>query len=174
MPIWKAVRAGQLSRVLKETYIENRLKAWGIWPLNSLSKPKHKPKHKNASESPKVLLENASRGDRDHRESHGGLAVEKHQTHHEKNTAGDLLVGRDAIRAFLVHLGMPETVDPYWLKRNGTGWPIGSTAGTDGKITPRSAGSSRHRKAHAATPPPRTAHRSKRAVSARRAVKGGT
>jgi hypothetical protein len=46
--------------------------------------------------------------------------------------AGDLLVGGDAVRAFLVHLGMPETVDPYYLKRSG--WPIGNTSGTDGKI----------------------------------------
>jgi len=47
--------------------------------------------------------------------------------------AGDLLVGADAIRAFLVHLGMPEGTDPYYLKRSGR-WPIGNTAGTDGKI----------------------------------------
>ena len=52
---------------------------------------------------------------------------------HENNLAGDLLVGADAVRAFLVHLGMPETVDPYYLKRSGH-WPIGNTAGTDGKI----------------------------------------
>jgi len=43
--------------------------------------------------------------------------------------AGDLLVGAEAIRAFLVHLGMPERVDPYYLKRSG--WPIGNT-GTSG------------------------------------------
>jgi hypothetical protein len=47
--------------------------------------------------------------------------------------AGDLLVGAGAIRAFLVHLGMPESVDPYYLKRSGH-WPIGNTAGADGKI----------------------------------------
>lgn len=51
----------------------------------------------------------------------------------EDSLAGDLLVGADAVRAFLVHLGMPETVDPYYLKRSGH-WPIGNTAGTDGKI----------------------------------------
>ena len=34
---------------------------------------------------------------------------------------GDLLVGADAIRAFLVHLGMPEDTDVYYLKRAGTG-----------------------------------------------------
>jgi hypothetical protein len=41
--------------------------------------------------------------------------------------AGDLLLGADAIRAFLVHLGMPEDVDVYYLKRAGD-WPIGKTA----------------------------------------------
>jgi hypothetical protein len=47
--------------------------------------------------------------------------------------AGDLLVGADAIRAFLVYLGMPEGVDPYYLKRAGR-WPIGNTGGKGGKI----------------------------------------
>jgi hypothetical protein len=51
----------------------------------------------------------------------------------DERLAGDLLVGADAVRAFLVHLGMPENVDPYYLKRSGH-WPIGNTAGTDGKI----------------------------------------
>jgi hypothetical protein len=46
---------------------------------------------------------------------------------------GDLLVGADAIRAFLVYLGMPENTDPYYLKRSGY-WPIGNTAGSGGKI----------------------------------------
>ena len=31
----KAVKAGQLGRTLKASYIENQLSAWGIWPLNS-------------------------------------------------------------------------------------------------------------------------------------------
>jgi hypothetical protein len=43
---------------------------------------------------------------------------------------GDLLVGADAIRAFLMHLGMEA--DPYYLKRSG--WPIGNTAGDGGKL----------------------------------------
>ena len=47
--------------------------------------------------------------------------------------AGDLLVGADAIRTFLVHLGMPEETDPYYLKRSGS-WPIGNTAGDGGKL----------------------------------------
>jgi hypothetical protein len=38
---------------------------------------------------------------------------------------GDLLVGADAIRAFLIYLGMPKKTDPYYLKRSG--WPIGNT-----------------------------------------------
>ena len=39
--------------------------------------------------------------------------------------AGELLVGKDAIQAFLEYLGMPEGTDPYYLRR--TGWPIGKT-----------------------------------------------
>jgi hypothetical protein len=31
----KAVKAGQLARALKASYLENQLAAWGIWPLNS-------------------------------------------------------------------------------------------------------------------------------------------
>jgi hypothetical protein len=51
----------------------------------------------------------------------------------DERLGGDLLVGAEAIRSFLVHLGMPGSVDPYYLKRSGH-WPIGNTAGTDGKI----------------------------------------
>ena len=52
----------------------------------------------------------------------------------ERLAAGDLLVGADAIRAFLVELGIPEkTADPYYLKRTGR-WPIGNTGGDGGKI----------------------------------------
>jgi hypothetical protein len=44
----------------------------------------------------------------------------------------DLLVGADAIRAHLVHIGWPEP-DPYYLKRRG--WPIGKSApGKGGKL----------------------------------------
>jgi hypothetical protein len=32
----RAVKAGELNRVLKASYIENQLDAWGIWPLSSL------------------------------------------------------------------------------------------------------------------------------------------
>jgi hypothetical protein len=47
--------------------------------------------------------------------------------------AGDFLVGADAIRAYLVHLGMPENTDPYYLKRSGN-WPIGKTGGDGGSL----------------------------------------
>jgi hypothetical protein len=49
----------------------------------------------------------------------------------ERLAGGDLLVGADAIRAFLVYLGMPAGVDPYYLKRTGN-WPIGNTGGRNG------------------------------------------
>ena len=45
--------------------------------------------------------------------------------------AGELLVGKDAIQAFLEYLGMPEGTDPYYLRR--TGWPIGKTSGGGGR-----------------------------------------
>jgi hypothetical protein len=45
--------------------------------------------------------------------------------------AGDLLVGADAIRDYLVYLGMPEGTDPYYLKR-ARRWPIGNTGGGSG------------------------------------------
>jgi len=47
----------------------------------------------------------------------------------DERLAGDLLVGAAAIHAFLMHLGMPEGTDPYYLKRSG--WPIGNTAASD-------------------------------------------
>jgi hypothetical protein len=47
--------------------------------------------------------------------------------------AGDLLVGKDAIKAFLVQLGMPEDTDVYYLKRAGH-WPIGKTGGEGGSL----------------------------------------
>jgi len=50
----------------------------------------------------------------------------------ERHAGGDLLVGADAIRAFLVFLGMPR-VDPYYLKRCGR-WPIGKTGGRGGSL----------------------------------------
>jgi hypothetical protein len=47
--------------------------------------------------------------------------------------AGDLLVGKDAIKAFLVYLGMPDDIDVYYLKRVGH-WPIGKTSGDGGSL----------------------------------------
>jgi hypothetical protein len=49
----------------------------------------------------------------------------------ERVVGGDLLVGADAIRAFLVYLGMPEGTDPYYLRR-AKRWPIGNTGGGGG------------------------------------------
>jgi hypothetical protein len=46
---------------------------------------------------------------------------------------GDLLVGANAIRGFLVYLGMPEGTDPYYLKRTGH-WPIHKTSGDGGSL----------------------------------------
>jgi hypothetical protein len=46
---------------------------------------------------------------------------------------GDLLVGANRIKAFLVELGMPEHVDIYYLRRTGR-WPIGKTGGEGGNL----------------------------------------
>ena len=53
-------------------------------------------------------------------------------TNQQDNEAatGDLLVGAETIRAYLVALGMPATTDPYYLKRSG--WPIGNTGANGG------------------------------------------
>lgn len=51
----------------------------------------------------------------------------------EEHLVGDLLVGAEAIRSFLVDLGMPEKTDPYYLKRTGH-WPIGNTSLAGGKL----------------------------------------
>src|SRR5262245_263127 len=48
----------------------------------------------------------------------------------ERLGGGDLLVGADAIRAYLVFLGMPDP-DPYYLRRTKR-WPIGNTASGSG------------------------------------------
>jgi hypothetical protein len=60
--------------------------------------------------------------------------------------AGDLLIGAPAILAYLVHLGMPEDTDVYYLKRAGQ-WPIGKTSGDGGGLV----ASKRRLRRHAAT-----------------------
>ena len=75
--------------------------------------------------------------------------------------AGDLLVGADAILAYLVFLGMPEDTDVYYLKRAGR-WPIGKTSEAAAAWSPRSAGSpvTRRRSPHPRrSTPPETARR---------------
>jgi hypothetical protein len=62
--------------------------------------------------------------------------MDKNQHQHDEDerlVGGDLLVGADAIRAFLIYLGMPKGTDPYYLKRTGR-WPIGNTGGEGGKL----------------------------------------
>jgi hypothetical protein len=51
----------------------------------------------------------------------------------DERLAGDLLVGAEAIKAYLVSLGMPEDTDIYYLKRAGH-WPIGKTGGDGGSL----------------------------------------
>ena len=42
----------------------------------------------------------------------------------DERLAADLLVGANAIRSYLVYLGMPDDVDVYYERRAGR-WPIG-------------------------------------------------
>ena len=59
----------------------------------------------------------------------------QHHDDGDDRLAGDLLVGADAICAYLIFLGMPDDTDAddvYYLKRSG--WPIGNTAGVGGKL----------------------------------------
>jgi hypothetical protein len=55
------------------------------------------------------------------------------QPDRDDELAGDLLVGKAAIRDYLKFLGMPDDTDVYWLRRKrqdtGEGWPIGSDGG---------------------------------------------
>ena len=60
------------------------------------------------------------------------MDTNQHQHDESDVRPGDLLVGRDPIHTFLVSLGMPETIDIYYLKRSG--WPIGNTGGDGGKL----------------------------------------
>lgn len=53
----------------------------------------------------------------------------RHDELNERLAGGDLLVGADAIRAFLVYLGMPGDTDVYYLRR-AKRWPIGNTGGS--------------------------------------------
>jgi hypothetical protein len=48
----------------------------------------------------------------------------------DERLAGAFLVGADEIRGYLVSLGFPKKIDPYYLKK--TGWPIGNTGGNGG------------------------------------------
>jgi hypothetical protein len=59
--------------------------------------------------------------------------METTPTDDDERLAGDLLVGADAIRAYLVHLGWPPDVDVYNLKRNNI-IPIGKTSGSGGLL----------------------------------------
>jgi hypothetical protein len=61
------------------------------------------------------------------------MSPDLNQDDGDAHVAGDLLVGADAIRTFLAHLGMPEDTDPYYLKKTGR-WPIGKTGGDSGNL----------------------------------------
>ena len=80
------------------------------------------------------------------------METNQHEEGGDERLAGDLLVGAEAIRSFLVHLGMPESTDPYYLKRTGN-WPIGNTAGDGGKLIASKRRLARHTDNIARGPP---------------------
>jgi hypothetical protein len=75
---------------------------------------------------------------------------QQHDDGDERRLVGDLLVGADAIREYLVSLGMPTEIDVYYLKRSGQ-WPIGKTSGDGGKLIASKRRLTRH--AHKLTAP---------------------
>ena len=63
------------------------------------------------------------------------METSQHHDEGDDRLAGDLLIGADAICAYLIFLGMPDDTDAdnvYYLKRSG--WPIGNTGGDGGKL----------------------------------------
>jgi hypothetical protein len=73
------------------------------------------------------------------------MVPNQHHDDGDEHLAGDVLVGADKIREFLVSLGVPEkSADPYYLKRSGNGWPIGSTAAGGGRLIASRRRLSRH------------------------------
>jgi hypothetical protein len=54
-------------------------------------------------------------------------------TDEAEGAAGDILVGFTPIRTYLISLGMPESTNPYYLKRSGN-WPIGNTGRDGGQL----------------------------------------
>jgi hypothetical protein len=60
-----------------------------------------------------------------------------------EHPAGDLLVGADAIRDYLIFLGMPADTDIYYLRRAGR-WPIGKTSGDGGSLVASKRRLARH------------------------------
>jgi hypothetical protein len=52
-------------------------------------------------------------------------ATTSHQDDETEQAAGDLLIGGQAIRLFLISLGFSSDVDVYYMRRCGR-WPIGN------------------------------------------------
>jgi hypothetical protein len=78
-----------------------------------------------------AIIDIRRRSAENHCKTFGGFAMDSNQHDEEVDPTGDLAVGADDIRAYLVSLGMPPSVDVYYLKRTGR-WPIGSTAASGG------------------------------------------
>jgi hypothetical protein len=62
-----------------------------------------------------------------------GFAMDNQFDEGDERVAGDLLVGAPAIKSYLIYLGWPASVDPYYLRRVGK-LPIGKTADEGGQL----------------------------------------
>jgi hypothetical protein len=78
------------------------------------------------------------------------MDTNQHDDGDERLAGGDLLVGADAIRNYLISLGWPS-VDVYYLKRSG--WPIGGTAAAGGRLVATKTRLAHHTQKLARGPP---------------------
>jgi hypothetical protein len=58
--------------------------------------------------------------------------MDTQQHEDDERLADEVLIGAVAIKNYVISIGMPETTDPYYLKRSG--WPIGNVNGDTGKL----------------------------------------
>jgi hypothetical protein len=80
-------------------------------------------------DDPAVIAAAAGKTTPEHKSDNAAQQLQPSQQHNrgppDDDLAGDLLVGREAIRQYLAYLGMPAGADIYYLKR--IGWPIGKS-----------------------------------------------
>jgi hypothetical protein len=71
------------------------------------------------------------------------MDTSQHKDDGDERLAGDLLVGADAIKSYLIYLGWPEDVDVYYQRRVGK-MPIGKSSGDGGSLVASKKRLARH------------------------------